>query len=117
MCVQEKLAATQARYEKRLERGKSEASAIDDQLKRMEAEKNGLLEQLDEKNGIISNCTDAELDLNWKIQSLEKELHSVCGDFLFNCRDLKKVHMIVWHWFQFIQCSSYDTAISHWIQV
>lgn len=65
-----------------------------DRLSQIHLEKEELKKELDLRDNIITQHKEDEFALKEKIHLLEKELHGVCGDFLFSCRDLKKVTVI-----------------------
>lgn len=52
----------------------------------------------------LSNVKDKEiLDLKCCVEKLQQDLKSICGDFLFECRDLKKVFFLIHLVFNFNQ--------------
>lgn len=45
---------------------------------------------VDEQVAVIAGKSSTIADLHQQLARIEDELKSVCGDFLFNCRDLRK---------------------------
>lgn len=77
--------------EKKMKKLQSKISSEQSHMTDMETLNADLKEELATQAELNSRLTDQIDELTEKIASLETELRRQCGDFLFNCRELRKV--------------------------
>lgn len=77
--------------EKKLKKLQSKISSEQSHMTDLETLNADLREELATQAELNSRLTEHIDELTEKITSLEAELRRQCGDFLFNCRELRKV--------------------------
>ena len=94
--MNDKLNTQRYEYEQRIEALRTELSQIEKQ-KESAAFKENELRELMENHAMELEAKDEIIQkLQMMLTKSEKDLKAVCGDFLFSCRDLKKVKKKVW---------------------
>lgn len=89
--LQEKMNIQKYQYESKLEDLRKQIENIEEQVKQAEFEHSQTKAQTQNLENIIQDKDRVIDELNEVIRQLEEDLKAVCGDFLFSCREFKKV--------------------------
>lgn len=88
--LNEKMGVQKAYYEAKIEQILKETENTSNQVKEVFEEKQKLQAALENLSKILVEKDKLIEDLNDKLESTEKDLKAVAGDYLYACRDLKK---------------------------
>lgn len=89
--ISDRLNQEKLKYEKLLGEKSREIDQIVKKRKEMEVIKEHLEGKVLELENILLKKENTIEDLNSMVKKLEQDLKAICGDFLFSCRELRKV--------------------------